>query len=312
MSPEARPPAVAGAFYEAGTAALRAQLRDAFLGPRGPGRLPEPSDRPGPRAVVVPHAGYVYSGAIAARAYQVVGSSAAPDAVLVLGVDHHGGGAPFALSARPWRTPLGEVRPDPALLEALARDPLRIDEGAHRREHSIEVQLPFLQTVLPEVPVVELMVRFAPFETLHLVAERVRAAVRDRSVLLVASTDFSHYVPPETARRFDGLALDRILARDAEGLYETVVDREISMCGIAPTTVLLDALRDEALTPTFLGWGHSGEVEPMEAVVGYAAVLFERPTSGAPLTPSRAVPGRTGGAPPTGSTPSRGPSRSGP
>jgi AmmeMemoRadiSam system protein B len=278
MNPSDRAPAVAGAFYPSDPGALRDAIASAFLDPRGPGKLPPASPTEGAelRAAVVPHAGYVYSGPMAARAYHAIGSSPRPSTVLILGVDHHGGGAPFALSARPWRTPLGSVRPDEALVAALQREPIVVDEVAHRQEHSIEVQLPFLQSVLPDVPVTALMVRFAPFEVLARVAERVRDALHGRPALLIASTDFSHYVPPETARRLDALARARILARDAPGLYETVVEREISMCGIAPTTVLLQALEDEPLRAVDLGWGHSGEAEPMREVVGYSSVLFER------------------------------------
>ncbi len=278
MSPTVRPPAVAGAFYPDDPAELRAALDRSFRGPRGPGSWPtRRANAPGSlRAIVVPHAGYVYSGPIAARAYLAVGEQPPPEAVLLLGVDHHGSGAPFAVSGIPWATPLGVSRVADSLVAALVGGPIERDEVAHRREHSLEVQLPFLQAVLPDVPVAALSVRFDRLEVLERVAERVAGAVAGRRVLLVASTDFSHYVPAETARRLDALAVDRIRARDGPGLYEVVTAREISMCGIAPTTVALLALSDEALEATSLGWGHSGEAEPMREVVGYAALRLDR------------------------------------
>jgi AmmeMemoRadiSam system protein B len=277
MSSGTRPPAVAGAFYPAERAELQALLRECFEGPRGPGssghRATSAPRRT--RALVVPHAGFVYSGPIAARAYAVVAGEVPPKEVLLLGVDHTGNGRAFGLSRRPWRTPLGDVEVATELVDRIAGGEIAVDERAHAQEHSLEVQLPFLQTVLPGVPIAALTVRFAPLEQLRAVASQIAHAVQGRDTLLIASTDFSHYVAPETARRLDALALAEIDRRDGPGLYRTVVDRDISMCGVAPTTVLLEALRDEPLTVRPLGWSHSGEAEPMSRVVGYAAAAFE-------------------------------------
>lgn len=276
---EPRPPAVAGTFYPDEGAALAKAVEEAFLSPRGPGRLPvhRRAAARGIRAIVVPHAGYVYSGPIAALAYSAVAADAPAAAILVLGVDHSGLGPAAALSNRPWLTPLGTVPGDPQLVERLTRGPVVVDESAHRKEHSIEVQLPFLQYTEPKPVVVPLQIRTESFEGLEEIAKVVRDAVKDRDVLLVASTDFSHYVPAATAKRLDALAIDRIVARDARGLYDTVRRHDISMCGLAPTTVMLRALADEPLTARRLGWGHSGEAEPMADVVGYGAVVLDSP-----------------------------------
>jgi MEMO1 family protein len=277
-SAAARPPAVAGAFYEASGERLARQLEACFLDRRGPGALPTRRRRATRRirAAIVPHAGLLYSGAIAARAFHAIAADAPAPAVLLLGVDHHALGRSFALSARPWQTPLGRVAPASGLIKALEHPPIAVDEAAHQAEHSIEVELPFLQYVEPACTIAPLMVRHAPLDTLRTVAREVRRAIDGRDVLLIASTDFSHYVPAGTAERLDRLAIDRILARDGPGLYETVSDRGISMCGIAPTTVLLLALEGEPLTARLLAWGHSGEVEPMREVVGYASLVLER------------------------------------
>jgi AmmeMemoRadiSam system protein B len=160
---------------------------------------------------------------------------------------------------------------------------VRIDEARHAAEHSIEVQLPFLQYVLPRPRVAALMVPFGSFGSLREVAEVVRSATAARDVLVLASTDFSHYVSVEEARRLDLLAIEAILKRDALALYDTVTRLDISMCGIAPTTVLLAALAAEPLEARLLKWGHSGEAEPMDRVVGYASALLSSPT---PLGPS--------------------------
>ena len=136
------------------------------------------------------------------------------------------------------------------------------------------MQVPFLQYVLPKPRFAGLMVRFGPFSFLEEVAQVVRAAVVGRDVLLVASTDFSHYVTAEDAKRLDHLAIETILRRDAAALYRTVRDHDISMCGIAPTAVLLAALAQESLECRLLRWGHSGEGEAMRRVVGYASLTL--------------------------------------
>jgi MEMO1 family protein len=261
-----RRPAVAGMFYPDDAGTLAAQV-DAFV-------AAQPYDGVAPKAIVVPHAGYVYSGPIAAHAYVRIAAEKAPASVLVLGVDHHGRSRGAALSGRPWLTPIGPTALDPELLRALEHPPLAVDEEAHALEHSIEVQLPFLEYVLPAPRFVPLEVGFAPFDRLSRVAEVVRRATEGRDVLLVASTDFSHYVPAATAKRLDRLAIDAILARDARRLYDTVVEHDISMCGVAPTTVLLAALAGRPLRAELLRWGHSGEVARMRDVVGYAAILL--------------------------------------
>jgi hypothetical protein len=235
------------------------------------------------RAIVVPHAGYIYSGPIAAHAYSLIAADRPPDTVLIFGVDHYGASRGAALSDRPWRTPLGPTAVDTDLVSALKQPPLEVDEGAHVREHSIEVQLPFLEYVLPHPKFVPLMVGFGPYDFLEEVASVVRSAIHDRDVLLVASTDFSHYVPVATADRLDHMAIDKILARDPRGLYDTVTRNDISMCGIAPTTVLLSVLEGSDATPRLLRWGHSGEAEKMRDVVGYAAVAFESAPERSPV-----------------------------
>ncbi len=274
-----RRPAVAGQFYEGSAEALRRQVDACFSDGRGPGPLP-PGTSPPPtrrmRAAIVPHAGLPYSGPIAAHVYAELAADPRPEAVLVLGVDHHGIGPLAALSVRPWHTPLGDVPIAAELARALAVPPVTVDEPAHALEHSIEVQLPFLQRVVPTVPFVPLQIRYAGLDSLVRVAHIVRQAVEGREAVVLASSDLTHYLPAERARALDEEMLARISARDSAGLYRLVRDRALSMCGIAPVTVLLEALAEEPLTARLLRYGHSGEAAPMREVVGYASVAFER------------------------------------
>ncbi|MCI4318043.1 MAG: AmmeMemoRadiSam system protein B [Thermoplasmata archaeon] len=278
-----RLPAVAGQFYAADGRELAREVEACFLDARGPGELPtrhRANDRH-IRAAIVPHAGLVYSGPIAALVYDRIASERPPATTVILGVNHHGVGEPAALSDVDWKTPLGPTPVDHDLVRTLSgHPPIVIDERAHRPEHSIEVQLPFLEYVLPRPRFVPLMIRYDTLGFLEQVAQGVRAAIANRDVLLLASTDFSHYIPAKEAERLDGLAIQKILEKDARGLYATVAENDISMCGIAPTTVLLSALMGENLETQLLRWGHSGEVTPMKEVVGYAAILV---TSSAPL-----------------------------
>jgi MEMO1 family protein len=279
---DGRTPAVAGQFYAADGAKLARQIEGCFLDPRGPGGLPtrqRGSERT-LRAAVVPHAGYPFSGPIAAHVYARVAADAVPETVLILGVDHHGLGSGPALSDRTWETPLGPTEVDHELVRALTHDPVRVEEAAHAREHSIEVQLPFLEYSLPRPRFVALQVPFASYDELVRVALVVREAIEGRDVLLLASTDFSHYVSVPVANRLDHRAIEAILARDPRRLYDTVIAEDISMCGIAPTTVLLAALAEEPLEARLLRWGHSGEVHPMRDVVGYASIALDTAPAG--------------------------------
>jgi MEMO1 family protein len=277
MADSRRAPAVAGQFYEEESVALTQQIEGCFRSERGPGDLPTRHRTPDRhiRALVVPHAGYAYSGPIAALAYSAVAAERPPRSVLILGVDHHGGGVPAAVSDLDWMTPLGPAEVDHDLVRALARGPIEIDEASHAPEHSLEVQVPFLQYVLPKPRFAGLMIRYGPLPFLQEVADAVRSAIAGRDLLLVASTDFSHYVTPQESKKLDHLAIEAILHRDAGRLYRTVAEHDISMCGIAPTTVLLAALAQETLSCRLLRWGHSGEAEPMDRVVGYASLLLE-------------------------------------
>ena len=160
-----RNPAVAGAFYERSKDALLRQIRECYTHPLGPGRAPQV--RRGDRRIlglVVPHAGYVYSGPIAAHSYAALADDGWPSSIVVLGPNHHGAGAPLALMDQDWQTPLGTVPVDEELHGRLAKPPLEDDVRAHRDEHSIEVQLPFLQHLNPSLRFVPLCMAFQEYE----------------------------------------------------------------------------------------------------------------------------------------------------
>lgn len=277
---QVREPAVAGSFYPGGAAQLTEQLKRCFqthpLGPQG-ARSPLSSLLGG----MVPHAGYIYSGPCAAHFYSLLEGDV--HRVVLLGVNHRAEGARAALSPDThWETPLGKVPVDQRLAGFLKHelDFLREDRTPHRYEHSIEVQLPFLQHVLGEFS-------FLPISLSHLTMEECRkmgsalASIcraensRGAKTILIASSDLNHYLSPGETDRLDAMALAPLVGLDAAGLFETVAREGISMCGVIPATVMLVAVREwGAQSATLLKHFHSGDVAPMSEVVGYASVAI--------------------------------------
>jgi AmmeMemoRadiSam system protein B len=261
-----REAAFAGTFYRSDARGLSAQV-DAFLSGGG---LRAPAV-----GVVVPHAGYIYSGAVAGAVYARVEISAT---VVVLCPNHTGLGRSRAAlwPGGAWRTPLGDVPVDTALCAALAGAPgVSPDLDAHRREHALEVQLPFLQRSRPGVAVAPLCLSHLSYPECVRLGEALALAVKASGALLVASSDMSHYLPAAAARAADERALTPLLALDPEALYRRVHDERITMCGVIPATVMLVAARAlGARTAERIRYAHSGEVSGDDTrVVGYAGVV---------------------------------------
>ncbi len=266
-----RKPAVAGSFYPADPETLRAEL-DGLMRGRGS------SEGPAAIALMVPHAGYMYSGPVAADTYA---ATRLPRRFVILGPNHTGRGEPIAVMAEgAWAMPFGEAPIDEPLAAAiLAGCPdSRRDDVAHQREHSLEVQIPFLQHLVGDFRFVPICVGTQNRRTLldlgRALAEAIGAA-GDR-VLILISSDMSHYLPAPVAERQDRKAIDRLLAIDPEGLHEVVVNEEISMCGIAPAVAGLEASRRlGAREARLIRYSNSGERSGnLLSVVGYAGVAI--------------------------------------
>jgi AmmeMemoRadiSam system protein B len=257
-------PVVADRFYPGDPARLRAAM-DLLV--------PEVAGAKKPAlAVVLPHAGYVYSGATAGRTVRTV---------VILGPNHHGRGAALALGTEEWRMPMGTVPVDRQLAAAILERSTAIvaDEEAHASEHSLEVQIPFLQQVQPHLQIVPIVVGHLPYGVCQAAARDLAGAIAShpKPVLLVASTDMSHYESRRQASRKDRLAIERILALDPRGLYDTVIGQRISMCGIMPTTiVLLAALELGATRAELVEYTDSGAASgDTDQVVGYAGLIVD-------------------------------------
>lgn len=278
-----RRPRVAGQFYEGRTDALRAQIEDSFKSKIGPGSLPKGPGKEG-RIIgaVVPHAGYVYSGPVAAWSYSAIYRDRRPGSFVILGPNHQGVGSGISLFPEGvWETPLGAAFIDEGLANAIleASSIIDRDSEAHAYEHSIEVQIPFLQYLFGQVRFVPISMMLQDLDTATEVGRDIAKAAKAEGgdVVVVASTDFSHYVPREVAQRNDDLAIQRILALDAPGLFKVVEERGISMCGYGPVMAAIEACSGMgAKKGELLKYATSGDVMPMREVVGYASIALTR------------------------------------
>ncbi len=267
-----RQPAVAGRFYPAEPAVLSRQITEL---------TPAPARRGGRRsmACMVPHAGYMYSGHVAGAVYAAI---QLPARILLLGPRHYPRGRDMAiLSAGAWQTPLGAAPIDGPLAAALTRacPLLEEDDVAHSREHSLEVQIPFLQQLQPEFQFAPIVLGRVSLAELAQLGEAIGEVIAAQSspVLIVASSDMNHYENDKVTRVKDRKAIERILALDPRGLHETVAREEISMCGYAAATAMLFAARAMGASKAEeIRYATSGDITGDRAqVVGYCGIVIE-------------------------------------
>jgi AmmeMemoRadiSam system protein B len=275
MTSALRTPAVAGRFYPGRAEELLREVRE-YSSP-----VKASAGRIAAIGCVAPHAGYVYSGRVAGAVYSRL---EIPKHCVILCPNHTGKGHPLAVMANTkWQTPLGEVAADADLgAQLLRRFPaLAEDSAAHRGEHAIEVQLPFLQARQPELNMVPIAIGTRDFDVLRGLGEALAEAIAAREkadegqVLIVASSDMNHYESDAITRVKDRKAIERVLALDARGLWQVVMNEDISMCGFGPTIVMLTAAKLlGATSATLVKYATSGDVSgDYESVVGYAGII---------------------------------------
>jgi MEMO1 family protein len=266
-----RPPAVAGRFYPDDPSKLRSDV-DSFLS-RG-------CDEKKVRAIacMVPHAGYMYSGAVTG---EVFGHLEIPRRVILIGPRHYPHGASLAINSDgAWQTPLGMAPIDHPLAEKIVRafPELREDAVAHSTEHSLEVQLPFLQQIVSSFAFVPIVIGPAQWSTLDRLGRALAAVIASESepVLLIASSDMNHYESDAVTRVKDRKAIEQILALEPRNLFETVREEQISMCGYAAAVAVILAAKELGATHAeLIRYATSGEVNgDMQEVVGYAGMVI--------------------------------------
>lgn len=266
-----RLPAVAGQFYPGNPRELAAAVESYT-------RQEQVLEKAHVRACLVPHAGYIYSGAVAGAVFSRI---ALTRKILLLGVRHYPRGEALAiLSEGTWRTPLGDAPVDTPLAQRLREEcpALREDSEAHRREHSLEVELPFLQVLDPGFSFVPVAVGTLRPQELKELGEGIARVLEEspEEILIVTSSDMNHYEDDETTRHKDQLAIDRMLSFDPTGLYEVCRDKRVSMCGLGPAVAMLTAMRQLGVkNAQLIRYATSGDVSgDRDTVVGYAGMMF--------------------------------------
>lgn len=273
-----RRPAVAGAFYPAQPDRLRKLIESCFLHERGPGRLPrEASDQRDIVMVVCPHAGYVYSGPAATHSYLALAEQKQPDTVIVLGPNHTGWGTPVSMMGEGfWETPLGRVKLDTQMARTIFNEAgiIDYDDTAFMREHSVEVQVPFLQYIYKDFKLVPICMGYQDLETSISVGKALFEASKEKNVVIVASTDLTHQETQQSANRKDHMIIEAILKMDEENLQRVVNDNKLTTCGYGPVSASLVASKlAGAKQAQLLSYYTSGDIiGDYSGVVGYASV----------------------------------------
>ncbi|MGB2629772.1 MAG: AmmeMemoRadiSam system protein B [Candidatus Omnitrophota bacterium] len=262
-----RDPAVAGQFYPGTKEDLARDLKK---------MIPDIPDKIDAIGAVTPHAGYIYSGAVAGEVYARLKPK---QAYIILNPNHTGYGAQFALSPEAWRTPLGEVEIDKELAAALKKKTslIKEDATAHAFEHSGEVQVPFIQETSPGAKIVPITCYHGDLSELTEVADAIASAISEtgKDAIIIASSDMTHFESRKSAKAKDQKAIDRILELDAEGLLRTVSRENISMCGYIPTSIMLMAAKKlGAKKAKLVRYSDSGDATgDTFQVVGYAGII---------------------------------------
>jgi MEMO1 family protein len=285
---QVRKPAVAGSFYPAGKAELNEAIESSYLHKLGPGRLPyQEAVGPDPelKACVCPHAGYVYSGPIAAHSFLDISQLKAPELVVIVGPNHYGlGGGVATYGEGEWETPLGNVPVDQDASKRVAElcGFVVVDPEAHRREHSIEVQLPFLQHLYGRsfsfLPIsLAFQEKSIARELGKGLAQLLKeAGEADVKSILIASSDLTHYEPASQAREKDTALLKHVQRLDLDAFYTTLERRNITACGYGAIATVMETCRLLGLSRGRLNaYATTGDVTgDDEAVVGYPSVSF--------------------------------------
>jgi AmmeMemoRadiSam system protein B len=283
MSVKTRRPCQAGSFYADTSEALKKQIENCFTHKLGPGKIPIAQN--GSRKVIgliCPHAGYMYSGPVAAHSYYCLAVDGKPDIIVIFGPNHTGQGSGLAIMKEGiWRTPLGDVQIDKETADQILRksEIVDVDELAHVYEHSIEVQLPFLQylygSAFKFIPISFLM---QDFESSREVGQAVAEALEGKNAVIIASTDMTHYEPHEAAKKKDRKALNALEKLDEKEFYSTIEHYHITACGSGPVMALITAAKLlGAKKGQILCYKTSGDItEDYSAVVGYASAALTR------------------------------------
>ena len=281
---EIRKPAVAGSFYAGDSKSLNIQIENCFLHKIGPGEIPlvNPKRENNIVGLVSPHAGYIYSGPVAANGFYKIALDGKPDTIIILGPNHRGFGEDISIMVEgKWETPLGELEIDTDIAENILKNSntIKKDKKSHQYEHSIEVQLPFIQYIFGrDIKFVPICMTRQDINTDIEIAQSICSSVVDKNILIIASSDFTHYEPQEYAKNVDKQAINAILEFNPKKLYDIIYRQNLTMCGPGPITVMLIVCETlGAKKAELLKYATSGDVSGAYGqVVGYASIIIRK------------------------------------
>jgi hypothetical protein len=274
-----RKPAVAGSFYPAAKEQLLNMVEGCFLHSHGPGKRPPAGNGRKIIAIVCPHAGYMYSGPVAAYSYYYA-SSIKPDVVIMIGPNHYGIGSGIAtMKEGSWETPLGSVSVSSSAAEQLVKTSgiVDFDDAAHSEDHCLEVQLPMLQYIYDhKFEIVPIIIWMQDRESALDIGRGIAEIAKDRKALIIASSDFTHYEPNEQAHRKDGELIKTVLELDVSKYYGVLERLNVTACGYGAIASVMAAARIlGAEKGELLKYATSGDIAGNKsAVVGYGSILF--------------------------------------
>jgi hypothetical protein len=274
-----RTPVVAGMFYPSNAKELKQTIHDCFLHPFGPGKIPPTESDEKIFGVICPHAGYMYSGPIACHSYYSI-SAQSVDVVVILGPNHWGIGCSVAsMKEGLWQTPLGEVRIDSDSAEEIANLSKRIelDYFSHTKDHSLEVQIPMLQEIYRNgFKILPIILIDQEIHAAKEIGIAVSKLAKKKKIMIVGSSDFTHYEQNEFAYKQDHALIEPILKLDLEQFYNTLHEKQVSACGYGAIASTMVACKELGATKgKLLKYATSGDVAgDKSSVVGYASIIF--------------------------------------
>lgn len=277
-----RKPAVAGTFYEGTRESLKKRIEWCFQHNMGPGNIPDKiGNKRALKGVIAPHAGYAASGPIAAHTYYKIVEDGFPETFVILCPNHYGVGSGVStMTSGEWETPLGNVEIDQEFAQHLIQNSGIIDSetSSHAREHSCEVQVPFLQYFKEDFNIVPITMWMQDIETSTEIGLAIKKTVENlgRDTLVIASTDFTHYESQEAAYAKDRYVMDAIALFDEKLMVKRVSELNITMCGYGPVAATMVASKAMgAQNSEIIKYGTSGDViGDQSEVVGYASAIF--------------------------------------
>jgi len=275
---EIRTPAVAGMFYSGEKKELKKSIKNCFLSKFGPGKIPPSNIKKKIFGVICPHAGYMYSGPIACHSFYEI-SSNLPELFIIIGPNHWSIGSSVAtMKNSKWQTPLGEVEVDSETAEEISKmtNIIQIDNFSHSREHSLEVQIPILQEISQNFKILPIVLINQSKEVAHQVGLAIAKIAKKKKVMIIGSSDFTHYEPNEFAHEQDTALIEPILKLDVDEFYDVLHERDVSVCGYGAIASTMIACKELGATKgELLKYATSGDITgDTSSVVGYGSIIF--------------------------------------